>query len=45
MNKFSKKLNVSAIVVTLFYHPLIKLYNYLENNSLERTEPEEQECA
>jgi|GEM_PF-4012421 len=42
MNKFPKKLNVSVIVATIFYYPLIKLYNYLENNSIAITEPEEQ---
>lgn len=41
MNKFLEKLKVSVIVATIFYYPLIKLYNYLENNEIAGTELEE----
>ncbi|MCW3123819.1 MAG: hypothetical protein JWQ38_3311 [Flavipsychrobacter sp.] len=44
MTKFLNAIRLSTIVATIFYHPLIKLYHYLENNAMEATDLEEQEC-
>lgn len=41
MIKILSKLKMSAIVAAIFYTPLIKLYNYLENNDIEFIDIEE----
>ena len=42
MNKLWKGVSLSAIVSAIFYYPLIKLYNYIENN-IGGTEIEDEE--
>ena len=42
MKNYLKAFSISAIISALFYNPLIRLYHYIEQNSIEGCEIEEE---